>query len=790
MPTIEDGKDIRYARRYVLTQRVGRINWGTQKAGNAQMPRKDHSVKRVYVVCLFPFLVTIFLLSQSSPVLQIKQGARVAAPTSNYSPRSEGFRATARKTPTTQTQGPSFAPAVTYGSGGYYASSVVVADVNGDGKPDLVVANECASSCSGSSPEDGAVGVLLGNGDGTFQTAVLYDSGGYFGHSVAVADVNGDGKPDLLVTIQCSGIPCSSDSRIGVLLGNGDGTFQTAVTYGSGGYAAESVAVRDVNGDGKLDLVVANQCIGYGNCANGGSVGVLLGNGDGTFQTAVLYDSGGTAESVAVADVNGDGKPDLVVANYCASGCPNGTNSNVGMLLGNGDGTFQPIVTIYSGGYASPSVVVGDVNGDGKPDLVVSIQCTSGNMSSGCTNPEGIVSVLLGNGDGTFQAAVTYDSGGVYAYSVAVADVNGDGKPDLVAANGCANSNCSSDGTVSVLLGNGDGTFQAAMTYDSGGWEPLSVAVADVNRDGKPDVVVANDWVSTNNLSGLVGVLLNTSISATTTTALSSSQNPSALGQSVAFTATVATSGSVIPTGMVTFMDGSTTLGTGTLNSFGIAIYTTSNLVLGQHSMTAVYGGDVNNAGGTSSVLTQTVSAADFSITSNPTSTTVTAGQSGTFTLTVTPQGSFTGSISFSCTGLPVLAGCGFSPAMVTPNTSTMTTTLTITTAAHTAAHATALAPPPFGRRPSPLYAIWLLLPAMLLGMVGLAVPKRRKLLSCVLVGLLAGGCLLQAACGGASTGGGGGGGTGGTPAGTYTVTVTGAAGSTQHATAVTLTVQ
>ncbi|MFZ0823455.1 MAG: SBBP repeat-containing protein, partial [Terriglobales bacterium] len=266
-------------------------------------------------------------------------------------------------------------------------------------------------------------------------------------------------------------------------------------------------------------------------------------------------------------------------------------------------------------------------------------------------------------------------------------------------------------------------------------------------------------------------------------TTIASSSNPSNFGQSVTFTATVTTSGSKTPTGTVTFYDGATALGTGTLNGSGIATYTTSSLAVGQHSMTAVYGGDANNAGSTSSVLTQTVNAADFTLTSNPTSATVTAGQSGTFTLTVTPQGSFTSPISFSCSGLPALAGCTFKPASVTPNSSTATSTLTITTTAQTASLAS-----PYGRR-SPLYAMWLVLPAVLLGMVGMAAPNRRKLLSFCLAFLLVGGCLLQAACGGGSNGGGGGGG-GGTPPGTYTITVTGAAGSTQHTTAVTLTVQ
>ena len=292
-------------------------------------------------------------------------------------------------------------------------------------------------------------------------------------------------------------------------------------------------------------------------------------------------------------------------------------------------------------------------------------------------------------------------------------------------------------------------------------------------------IYVAN--YSSNNVTVIDGA------TATTTTALTStSTNPSMAGSSVAFTATVTTSGSNMPTGAVTFMDGAATLGTGTLSG-GVATYTTSSLAVGQHSMTAVYSGDTNNAGSTSSVLTQTVNAANFTLTSKPASTTVIAGHSGTFTVTVIPQGSFTSPISFTCTGLPSLAACAFSPTMVTPNTNTVTTTLTITTAAHTAA----LVPPPLGHRSSPLYAIWLVLPAMLLGTAGMAAPNRRKLLSYCVVSLLVGGCLLQVACAGTSnSGSGGGGGTGGTPAGTFTVTVTGVAGSTPHTTTVTLNVQ
>jgi hypothetical protein len=258
----------------------------------------------------------------------------------------------------------------------------------------------------GSSPTSGSI----------FRAAVAHPSDGRWAESVAIADVNGDGRPDLAVVNYCEGSGtgrCANGANgvVSVLLDNGDGTFQAAVTYGSGGMYGESVAISDVNGDGKPDLLVVNRCASSSNCASPGvhpgSVGVLLGNGDGTFQPAVTYGSGGDApSSVAVGDVNGDGKPDLLLVNL---------NNVVGVLLGNGDGTFQPAVTHASGGQNAESVALADVNGDGKPDLLVASRCAS---RSNCAN--GVVSVLLGNGNGTFQKAVTYSSGGQSAYSAAL----------------------------------------------------------------------------------------------------------------------------------------------------------------------------------------------------------------------------------------------------------------------------------------------------------------------------------------------------------------------------------
>ncbi len=259
-----------------------------------------------------------------------------------------------------------------------------MADVNGDGKPDLLVANYYADV----NADNSSVGVLLGNGDGTFQAAVSYDSGGYTALSVVVADVNGDGKPDLLVANLCANSSSNCpNGAVGVLLGNGDGTFQTAVNYGSGGWYTNSVAVADVNGDGKADLLLANE-FPIGDYYDG-EAAVLLGNGNGTFQTAATYLSGGSAAtSVAVADVNGDGKPDLVVTNCGASGTNSCEKGTVGVLLGNGDGTFQTAVAYSSGGFHAYSVAVVDVNGDGKPDLLVA-------NITGAGYPDGSVGVLL-----------------------------------------------------------------------------------------------------------------------------------------------------------------------------------------------------------------------------------------------------------------------------------------------------------------------------------------------------------------------------------------------------------
>ena len=306
----------------------------------------------------------------------------------------------------------------------------ITGDFNEDGVLDLAVANWETN-----------LAVLLGKGDGTFQSAIT-NPGGRDSGWLATGDFNGDGKLDLAVTN-------AQGTNVSVLLGNGDGTFQRAVDYTTGSNPNE-VVVADFNGDGKLDLVVAAES----------QLSILLGNGDGTFQMQKTIVSG-FGEFICTGDFNGDGIPDLALA-------VSGVADSVAIALGNGDGTFQPF-TSYTGGSGFPlSLVTTDLNGDGILDLVMG-------GGSGTT-------VWLGKGDGSFGPATSYLTGLLAYNSATVVDLNGDGKPDIAVA--------SQEGPIAMLLGNGDGTFQQPV-YFQGAVFPQTITFGDFNGDGAMDLALS-----------------------------------------------------------------------------------------------------------------------------------------------------------------------------------------------------------------------------------------------------------------------------------------------------------
>jgi hypothetical protein len=626
-----------------------------------------------------------------------------------------------------------------FGNGG---TSIVAGDFNNDGKPDLAALNE--------SGQNGAVDAFLGNGDGTFSSDGSYQlaqSPAFGASDLAVGDFNGDGNLDLV----------ASSGDIELLLGNGDGTFQSPVTISS--INGAWLAAADFNGDGKQDLAATN----------GSNVDIFLGNGNGTFQAPVSYFVGTSPGPLTVGDVDGDGKLDIVATTCYQSAC---NTPQLGILLGKGDGTFQSAVFMNVGQSGDPlgSAGIGDFNGDGIPDLAVP------DLKSPAT-----VQIFLETGGGKFASPIDYPYSGA---NVVVADFNGDGSTHLGGTD---------QGHLAVVLGNGAGAFGPQQVFTSL-FVTTSMAVADFNLDGKPDVALAGR--QTGNYQA---VLLNTTAAGFTVSAMplspatvvagSSASSTISVTPTFGFNGSVTLSCSGLPTGANCSFNPATL--TNASGKSALTVTTSSTLAAGKYPFTVNgVSGSVESGTGLT-LLVQTPPG--FTVTATAlTLASITAGGSASSTVTAASAGGFNQVVTLSCSSI-LLNG---SAATVSPPTCTFNpssiagasgnSTLTVSTTASSASMA-----PAATRFSGPFYAI--LLPIVGLGLMGARFDTgKRKWLGVVLACLMISSLILLAACSESSGHGGtdGGGSGGGTPAGTYTITVSGSAGSAGHSTTVTLTVQ
>jgi hypothetical protein len=792
------------------------------------------------------------------------------------------------------------------GSYGVATSPFLFADLNGDGKQDLIAG--------------GGSGALIfpGNGDGTFQAAPVAP---FYGPT---ADVNNDGIADILFFPPQNNQTGPANLFV-TALGRGDGTYSildqtTMLLPSTTGYL---LVTGDFNGDGNIDtLAIQPGSIGH-NASCGPPNAQLfsyLGTGNGQFVakgTALALGVGSVQPGTITGDFNSDGKLDLIVPYGCDA------NDNILFLPGNGDGTFgAPVLLNATQTLGQPGLLAGDLNNDKKLDFIYGNAVFLGNgdgtfkqiplnpaptgtasvIALADLNGDGILdavyspgsSIYAGNGEGTFQTTPFYTvpiscgSSGVctFANSLALGDVNGDGNPDLLLLE--SSGSLSFSPSLVLYLGDGHGNFtqdpdyyfvgtlnnqppytttpvrlnnqapplisdkrlDLSMTSGANGFpaytvsllnqtNPTPVKPAAVNSttalQASPAAAAPNASITltasvfgtsptgsvsfsangnslgtetvTNGIATLQTSFANAGSYAVTATYSGDSDNTASTSAATAVTISAAASSTTLqapssgsvngqitlkatvsgnsPTGSVSFSAGSTSLGTATLTS-GVATLQTSFAAAGSYSVTATYKGDQNNAASTSSAATIVIAAPDFTVSATPTTGTITPGQTATFTFTVSPVGGYAGTVSFSCGTLPSQAACSFSPASVTPSGgSPASTTMTITTGTSSAM----LNPE---RRSSPWFPAGGLAMA---GVIGLAfAPKRIWRFNQQWRGfcwtlLLASLSLLASGCGG---GGSSSPSNPGTPAGSYTVSVTASSstGGPQHAMSINLIVQ
>jgi len=495
-------------------------------------------------------------------------------------------------------------------------ASIASSDFNGDGKLDLVTA-------IGSN-----IFVLPGNGDGTFGAPIASGGPNATISFVYVADLNGDGKPDLVLV---------TSTGTFTALGNGDGTFQ--LTGSSLSDAPLTMVIADFNGDGNLDLAYATIS----------GIQVQLGNGDGSFRpgpfTSFAQSYPGS-HAIAAGDFNQDGKLDLVVL-VSAGNCIAGTYT-LTAYPGNGDGSFAvptPVQGVSTCGLDSaPSAVVGDFNGDGKLDIGFFMQ-------TGTFGSFGFFTISLGNGDGTFQVPLkVLSTNDTVSGPLSAGDFNGDGKLDLVAGN-------------QLFYGNGDGTFAAVGTPSN---SLDAVLAGDFNGDGKldlisvsgnrPDIRILLQVAPPPDFGGSLSPSSQQIIPGGST---SFSVNVSALN---GFTGDVSLSISGLPSGVTgTFSPNPVTGGSG---SSTLTLNASSATPLGNYAL-AITGTSGSLSHSLPANLTVNSSLGDFAGTVQPNPQNIVAGNSASYTITISPTGGYTGNVNLSYSGLPPGSSATLNPTTI-----------------------------------------------------------------------------------------------------------------------------
>ena len=612
-------------------------------------------------------------------------------------------------------------------------TTMATADFNGDGILDIVFGNQNSNTFGGTD-----VVMMLGNGDGTFKQgqplSVPAVSGGLTSimGNIITGDFNNDGIPDIAF----SNYGLENDASVEVFFGVGDGTFTNTPTVlanvgsASATYSTIYLATSDANKDGNADLVAFD--------SQDATATVFFGNGDGTFKTGTVYQAGNFPELGALGDLNGDGWPDMVIPDLVAS---SGTGSYVSVFLNNGDGTFGYPQTYVS--HFPNQIVLADLNNDGILDIVQA------------EDNGGHVAVMYGSANGSYSFSqftqTTINTAG--AWAVALIDSKNSGYPDiLVDEEGGSEVGVLLNGMVSTtqfnnvaLVGSAADTETMSVNYSgdnanlpssapslmlSGSnttiatklaWSPgaNSTVFGTVVPSSVLNAQVANSipgtitYVAQSNSGDIIPVSSATilpaagaySITATftptstddyaqstastvfnvtkaaVTTTLTSSATQAEAGASITLTDTLLSNTTGTPTGSVSFLAGSLSLGSATIGSTGIATITTTSLPAGTLSITAIYTGDNNFNSAAATPISVATGSPSITLAVGQPSMTITVGASGTEALTVTPQLGYTGDVSFTCGSLPTGVTCSFSPSIGALSGAPLQSALTVTTA-------------------------------------------------------------------------------------------------------------